>query len=212
MAQEKISQNEIEALLNQTSGGAQAAGGADAPAAASDGDADVTSPHVASPGSASHTGTDSSQTPLLSVAAAPPSSGPASSPRDSIPQGDVEALLNQAQEALASVDRAAESLPPGVKHFEFNSLSGALASNEEATLDLIQDVELDLKIELGRTRMLLEQVLQLKRGSIVPLDKLAGDPVEVFVNGRLIARGEVLVLNDNFCIRVAELIAGESSA
>ena len=212
MAQENISQNEIEALLNQTSGGAQAAGGADAPAATSDGDADVTSTQIASLGSTSHTGTDRPQTPLLSVPAAPPSSGPASSPSDSIPQGDVEALLNQAQEALASVDRAAESLPPGVKHFEFNSLSGALASNEEATLDLIQDVELDLKIELGRTRMLLEQVLQLKRGSIVPLDKLAGDPVEVFVNGRLIARGEVLVLNDNFCIRVAELIAGESSA
>ena len=82
------------------------------------------------------------------------------------------------------------------------------ASTETATLDLIRDVELDLKIELGRTQMYLEDVLKLRRGSVVPLDKLAGDPVDIYVNGRLIARGEVLVMNDNFCVRVAELIAG----
>jgi flagellar motor switch protein FliN len=74
---------------------------------------------------------------------------------------------------------------------------------------LLRDVELELKIELGRTQMYLEEVLALRKGSVVPLDKLAGDPVDVYVNGRLIARGEVLVLNDNFCVRVAELIAGE---
>ncbi|HVX60109.1 MAG TPA: FliM/FliN family flagellar motor switch protein [Pirellulales bacterium] len=50
----------------------------------------------------------------------------------------------------------------------------------------------------------------MRKGSVVPLDKLAGDPVDIFVNGRLIAKGEVLVLNDNFCVRVAELIAGEA--
>jgi flagellar motor switch protein FliN/FliY len=51
--------------------------------------------------------------------------------------------------------------------------------------------------------------LKLKRGSVVTLDKLAGDPVDVFVNGRLVARGEVLVLNDNFCVRVTELLTGD---
>ena len=55
-------------------------------------------------------------------------------------------------------------------------------------------------------RCILEDVLKLKRGSVVTLDKLAGDPVDVFVNGRLVARGEVLVLNDNFCVRVTELL------
>ena len=60
--------------------------------------------------------------------------------------------------------------------------------------------------------MQLEEVLQLKNGAVVTLDKLAGDPVDIFVNGRLIARGEVLVMNDNFCVRVAELVAGESVA
>jgi flagellar motor switch protein FliN/FliY len=57
--------------------------------------------------------------------------------------------------------------------------------------------------------MYLEDVLKLKRGSVVSLDKLAGDPVNIHVNGRLIARGEVLVLNDNFCVRVAELLSGD---
>ena len=76
---------------------------------------------------------------------------------------------------------------------------------------MLRDVELDLRIELGRTHLYLEDILQLRKGSVVPLDKLAGDPVDVFVNGRLIARGEVLVLNDNFCVRVAELMTGEEN-
>ncbi len=88
---------------------------------------------------------------------------------------------------------------------------GAPASTENATLDLISDVELDLRIELGRTHLHLEDVLRLRKGSVVPLDKLAGDPVDIYVNERLIARGEVLVLNDNFCIRVGELIAGSTT-
>ena len=89
---------------------------------------------------------------------------------------------------------------------------GATPSNEQASLDLLNDVQLDLKIELGRTQMQLEDVLRLKQGAVVTLDKLAGDPVDIYANGRLIARGEVLVLNDNFCVRVAELIAGDAAA
>src|SRR5262249_23772819 len=92
--------------------------------------------------------------------------------------------------------------------YTLQEFSPAAPSTEAATLDLIRDVELDMKIELGRTHMYLEDVLKLRKGSVVPLDKLAGDPVDIYVNGRLIARGEVLVLNDNFCVRVAELIVG----
>jgi flagellar motor switch protein FliN/FliY len=121
----------------------------------------------------------------------------------------MEFLLSQAEQALRSIDAPQESsLPTGVLQFRLEEFSGAPASNDNATLDLIRDVELDLKIELGRTHMYLEDVLRLRKGSVVPLDKLAGDPVDVYVNGRLIARGEVLVLNDNFCVRVAELITG----
>ena len=72
---------------------------------------------------------------------------------------------------------------------------------------MLSDVKLRVKIELGRTRMLVEDVLKLGEGSVVELDKLAGDPVDVIVNGRLVARGEVLILNDNFCVRVSEVLS-----
>lgn len=127
---------------------------------------------------------------------------------DGIAAADVELLLQQAQEAIASIDQP-QHPAAGAKPLELEELSGAPPNTERATLDLIRDVELDLRIEFGRTQMYLEDVLKLRKGSVVPLDKLAGDPVDIFVNGRLIAKGEVLVLNDNFCVRVAELIAGE---
>lgn len=141
-----------------------------------------------------------------------------SSPQDqcmagegNMPQQDLDYLLNQAQEALESIDSGdsgGAELPEGVSAFRLEEFPGAPPSSDSATLDLIRDVELDLKIELGRTHMYLEDVLKLRKGSVVPLDKLAGDPVDVYVNGRLVARGEVLVLNENFCVRVTELIAG----
>ena len=125
--------------------------------------------------------------------------------------GDMEVLFDQAEHALASIQQPAEpELPAGVAPFRFEDFSGTPASTSEATLDLVRDVEMDLTIELGRTHMYLEDLLRLRKGAVVPLDKLAGDPVDIHVNGRLIARGEVLVLNDNFCVRVAELVAADT--
>lgn len=127
---------------------------------------------------------------------------------------DIELLLNKAEEALASIDSgndATQPLPVGMRTFEFEKFRGTSANTDAATLELMRDVQLDMTVELGRTHMHLEDVLQLRKGAVVPLDKLAGDPADIFVNGRLIARGEVLVLNDNFCIRVAELIVGEAA-
>jgi flagellar motor switch protein FliN/FliY len=125
------------------------------------------------------------------------------------PHNDIELLLNHAQAALASVAAEQNALPPGAQPFTLQDFAGSPASTEAASFDLVRDVELDLEIELGRTHMYLEDVLKLRKGSVVSLDKLAGDPVDIYVNGRLIARGEVLVLNDNFCVRVAELVVGE---
>ena len=127
---------------------------------------------------------------------------------------DIELLLNKAEEALSSLNSdndVTQPLPVGMRTFEFERFRGAAANSETATLELMRDVQLDMTVELGRTHMHLEDVLQLRKGAVVPLDKLAGDPADIFVNGRLIARGEVLVLNDNFCIRVAELIVGEAA-
>jgi flagellar motor switch protein FliN/FliY len=131
-------------------------------------------------------------------------------PQADIHPSDLEYLFRQAEQALASLDAdATASLPPGVSPFEFTEFTGAPPSTQAATLDLLKEVELDVRIELGKTRMYLEDVLRLRKGTVVTLDKLAGDPVDIYVNGRLVARGEVLVLNDNFCIRVAELVAGK---
>lgn len=125
----------------------------------------------------------------------------------SISDADLERLFASAQQALASLDQPAAT-PPGLAPFTLKDFSGSPPPADAATLDLLQDVELDLRIEFGRTHLSLEDVLRLRKGSVVALDKLAGDPVDIFVNDRLIARGEVLVLNDNFCIRVAELVVG----
>ena len=122
---------------------------------------------------------------------------------------DINYLLAQAEQAIASVDQPVDPALSGISPFQLRDFSSAPASGEKATIDLLRDVDLDVRIELGRTQMYLEDVLKLRRGAVVPLEKLAGDPVDIFVNGRLIARGEVLVMNDNFCIRVAELLAGD---
>ena len=78
-------------------------------------------------------------------------------------------------------------------------------------ISILGDVNLNVKIELGRTRMLVEDILRLSAGAVVELDKLAGDPVDVIVNGRLVARGEVLVLNDSFCVRISEILSSTMS-
>ena len=83
---------------------------------------------------------------------------------------------------------------------------GGAASGAPRAIGLLSDVTLQVRIELGRTKMLVEDVLKLNADSVVELDKAAGDPVDIYVNGRRIARGEVLVLNENFCVRVSEII------
>jgi flagellar motor switch protein FliN/FliY len=103
------------------------------------------------------------------------------------------------------------AFPPGSMQFDIPELAVRQAGgNLVEGIELLRDVELDVKIELGRSRMLVDDVLRLGEGSVVELDKLAGDPVEVFVNDRLVARGEVLVLNDNFCVRINEIVRQES--
>jgi flagellar motor switch protein FliN len=131
--------------------------------------------------------------------------------KETTPQGefsDTESLLQRAESALNDVEQSLRD--PKLSRFHLEELIGEGGPPEKVSMELLRDVTLDLKIELGRTRLNLDEILQLRRGSVVTLDKLAGDPVDVFVNGRLVARGEVLVLNDNFCVRVAELIGSDS--
>ena len=127
---------------------------------------------------------------------------------DGVQRSDIDYIHKRADESLRSIVDTKLGLPTEVIEFQYPEFGGAMPSNEHATLDQISEVELNVKIELGRTEMYIEDVLKLRKGSVVPLDKQAGDAVDIFVNGRLLARGEVLVMNDNFCVRVAELHAG----
>lgn len=122
---------------------------------------------------------------------------------------DMEEMLDHAQTALDSIESPSQAGPLG-EPYTFSHLTDSPTTLDTTSLQLVQDVELDLKIELGRTQMCLEDVMRLAKGTVVKLDKLAGDHVDVVVNGRLVARGEVLVLNDNFCVRVTELITSEN--
>ena len=73
-------------------------------------------------------------------------------------------------------------------------------------LDFILDIPLELSVELGKTKMLVNDLLQLAQGSIIELNKLAGEPLEVYINRKLIARGEVVVVNEKFGVRLTDVI------
>ena len=124
---------------------------------------------------------------------------------EALDQVSIDDLLKQANfDDPGSMGMAA----PDASDFKLPDFQQVMQDAQVSSIDLLRDVELNVKIELGRARMLVEDVLKLSEGSVVELDKLAGDPVDVFVNDRLVARGEVLVLNDNFCVRVNEIVAG----
>ena len=74
-------------------------------------------------------------------------------------------------------------------------------------LDFILDIPLDVSAELGRTKLLINELLQLGQGSVVELNKLAGEPLEIYVNGKLVARGEAVVINEKFGIRLTDIIS-----
>jgi len=74
-------------------------------------------------------------------------------------------------------------------------------------LEFLLDIPLEITVELGRTRMLINELLQLGQGSVVELSKLAGEPTEIFVNGKLFARGEVVVVNEKFGVRLTDIVS-----
>jgi flagellar motor switch protein FliN/FliY len=80
-----------------------------------------------------------------------------------------------------------------------------------SNIDLLMDVSLRVTVELGRTRMQLAQILELQHGSVVELERLAGDPVDILVNDCLVARGEVVVVDDKFGVRITEMVSSKSN-
>jgi flagellar motor switch protein FliN/FliY len=140
-----------------------------------------------------------------------PPTDPMPQPPNADPAEMVEEAIRDAGEQVDAIKDTAASATGSVPLPDFGVGTSDAAA---AGIDMLGDVDLDVRIELGRTSMLVDDVLKLSPDSVVELDKAAGDPVDIFVNGRHVARGEVLVLNENFCVRVSEIVGKipESSA
>ena len=96
-----------------------------------------------------------------------------------------------------------------IRPMEFNCVHGSAAAAAVSGVDLIFDVQLQVNVEPGRTTMLVKDVLALGAGSVVELDKHAGEPVEVVVNNKVVARGEVVVIDENFGVRITEIVSAD---
>jgi flagellar motor switch protein FliN/FliY len=136
-----------------------------------------------------------------------PDSNPTQSDPSITPETMAADALHAAAQAAAEISAQANSANAAQQLDlpDFAGSNGSSASGPSG-LGLLDDVTLNVKIELGRTRMYVEDVLRLNENSVVELDKAAGDPVDIYVNDRHVARGEVLVLNENFCVRISEIV------
>ncbi|HUV39160.1 MAG TPA: flagellar motor switch protein FliN [Planctomycetota bacterium] len=115
-------------------------------------------------------------------------------------------MSEEGKERPKSSAATGDSTPAPVEFADVGSGRPAAAAG---SIDMLMDVTLNVRIELGRTRMSVEDVLNLQGDSVVTLERLAGDFVDVIVNDRLVARGEVLILNDHFCVCIAEIVSPE---
>ncbi len=107
-----------------------------------------------------------------------------------------------------SAEEAARPAEPQPTAAVFDNLSPDSGLSPEAAknLELVMDIPVQMTVELGRTRMPIRNLLQLAQGSVVELNELAGEPLDVFVNGCLVAQGEVVVVNEKFGIRLTDII------
>ena len=132
-------------------------------------------------------------------------------------QNDVNIVESDASDRVASAssnmaDVVSEvETPVTVQPVQFTSFDEEenVHGKENKNLDLLMNVNLQMSVELGRTELPFKKVLELTRGSIVSLDKLAGEPVELFANGKLVAFGEVVVIEDNFGLRITNIATPE---
>jgi flagellar motor switch protein FliN/FliY len=99
-------------------------------------------------------------------------------------------------------------MPTNVQSVQYpNLVMPRTAPQESGNIGLIMDVFMEMTVELGRTRKLIKEILGMGEGTIIELDKLAGEPVDILVNHKLIAKGEVVVIDENFGVRVTEIVS-----
>ena len=112
--------------------------------------------------------------------------------------------MNQNNENAAATNGASNN---GEHRMEFDTLNESAGEGTDVSLEMILDVPVTLAMEVGRTRISIRNLLQLNQGSVVELDRAAGEPLDVFVNGTLVAHGEVVVINEKFGIRLTDVIS-----
>jgi flagellar motor switch protein FliN len=120
-------------------------------------------------------------------------------------------LLNEPskQETAASDENSTKTAGPTVKAAQFSEFETTSndATSGNGNLKMLMDIPLKVTFELGRTKRLVKDILELTQGSIIELDKVAGDPVDILVNDKLIAKGEVVVIDENFGVRITEILS-----
>jgi flagellar motor switch protein FliN/FliY len=132
--------------------------------------------------------------------------------------GDQDALADEWAAALADTEvdnlkeeKEQEYLSSQSHEADFKDLTQEAKSprpdKTKRDLDFILDIPLEVSAELGRTKLLINELLQLGQGSVIELNKLAGEPLEIYVNGKLVARGEAVVINEKFGIRLTDIIS-----
>ena len=139
----------------------------------------------------------------------PPSKGPAK-PSGGADAGWASAMAADEQRTMQE-ERTKAALRPQAMDMEFKDMTDIAKAprpdGHRRELDFILDIPLDVSAELGRTRLLINELLQLGQGSVVELNKLAGEPLEIYVNGKLVARGEAVVINEKFGVRLTDIIS-----
>jgi flagellar motor switch protein FliN/FliY len=127
-------------------------------------------------------------------------------PAQSFPGAGVQQTFGQPFGAPQGVNMGSGQ-PPNVQPVQFANLQSPSAQGEQGNIGLLMDVFMELTVELGRTRKLIREILGIGEGTIIELDKLAGEPVDILVNHKLIAKGEVVVIDENFGVRVTEIVS-----
>ncbi|OOZ37232.1 flagellar motor switch protein FliN [Solemya velesiana gill symbiont] len=122
--------------------------------------------------------------------------------QNATPEDEMSAAMNQQADAVAATGGAESAQFQELHADAAGSVGGA-----EVNLDAILDVPVTISMEIGRSHITIRNLLQLNQGSVVELDRLAGEPMDVLVNGTLIAQGEVVVVNDKFGIRLTDIIS-----
>ena len=160
-----------------------------------------------------HSNDNEEPEPEASPAVAPASaSAPAPAPAAPVAAAATAAAPMMAASAAGygTGARVAQGVP--VQAAQFTPLATAPVQVNEANIGLILDVPLQVTVELGRTKKSIKDILELSNGSIVELDKLAGEPVDIHVNGKLLAKGEVVVIDENFGVRITDIVSPEERA